>query len=64
MGCGGPLGATATAHETRKTVTALFCDLVGDQTGDLVCELGVEDPSPGSAGATLRSGGGPIRHDG
>lgn len=29
MGCGGPLGATATAHETRKTVTALFCDLVG-----------------------------------
>ena len=29
MGCGGPLGATATAHETRRTVTALFCDLVG-----------------------------------
>jgi class 3 adenylate cyclase/tetratricopeptide (TPR) repeat protein len=29
MGCGGPLGAVATAHETRKTVTALFCDLVG-----------------------------------
>lgn len=29
MGCGRPLGATATAHETRKTVTALFCDLVG-----------------------------------
>jgi tetratricopeptide (TPR) repeat protein len=26
MGCGGPLGATATAHEVRKTVTALFCD--------------------------------------
>jgi hypothetical protein len=22
-GCGGPLGATATAHDTRKTVTAL-----------------------------------------
>jgi class 3 adenylate cyclase len=31
-GCGGPLGATATAHETRKTVTALFCDLVGSTT--------------------------------
>ncbi len=29
VGCGAPLGATATAHETRKTVTALFCDLVG-----------------------------------
>ena len=32
MGCGGPLGATATTHETRKTVTALFCDLVGSTT--------------------------------
>jgi class 3 adenylate cyclase len=32
MGCGGLLGATATAHETRKTVTALFCDLVGSTT--------------------------------
>ena len=32
MGCGGPLGATATAHETRRTVTALFCDLVGSTT--------------------------------
>jgi len=32
MGCGGPLGATATAHEVRKTVTALFCDLVGSTT--------------------------------
>jgi hypothetical protein len=32
MGCGGPRGATATAHEVRKTVTALFCDLVGSVT--------------------------------
>jgi len=32
MGCAAPLGATATAHETRKTVTALFCDLVGSTT--------------------------------
>ena len=32
MGCGGPLGATASAHEVRKTVTALFCDLVGSTT--------------------------------
>jgi class 3 adenylate cyclase/tetratricopeptide (TPR) repeat protein len=29
MGCATPLGATANVHETRKTVTALFCDLVG-----------------------------------
>ncbi len=29
MGCGAKLGATATARESRKTVTALFCDLVG-----------------------------------
>ena len=29
MGCAAPLGATAAARETRKTVTALFCDLVG-----------------------------------
>lgn len=28
-GCGTPLGATATSREVRKTVTALFCDLVG-----------------------------------
>ena len=28
-GCGAKLGATATAREARKTVTALFCDLVG-----------------------------------
>jgi class 3 adenylate cyclase len=28
-GCGGPLGATASTREVRKTVTALFCDLVG-----------------------------------
>jgi len=32
MGCATPLAATATAHETRKTVTALFCDLVGSTT--------------------------------
>jgi class 3 adenylate cyclase/tetratricopeptide (TPR) repeat protein len=32
MGCGGTLGATATARETRKTVSALFCDLVGSTT--------------------------------
>jgi class 3 adenylate cyclase len=31
-GCGTPLGATAPAHEVRKTVTALFCDLVGSTT--------------------------------
>lgn len=29
MGCGAKLGATATARESRRTVTALFCDLVG-----------------------------------
>lgn len=29
MGCGAPLGATASSREVRKTVTALFCDLVG-----------------------------------
>lgn len=29
MGCGAKLGATAAAREARKTVTALFCDLVG-----------------------------------
>ena len=28
-GCGAKLGATATARESRKVVTALFCDLVG-----------------------------------
>lgn len=34
MGCATPLGATATAtaREVRKTVTALFCDLVGSTT--------------------------------
>jgi class 3 adenylate cyclase len=32
MSCATPLGATARAHETRKTVTALFCDLVGSTT--------------------------------
>jgi len=34
MGCGGTLGATATAtaRETRKTVSALFCDLAGSTT--------------------------------
>ncbi len=32
MGCATPLGATATAPETRKIVTALFCDLVGSTT--------------------------------
>jgi class 3 adenylate cyclase/tetratricopeptide (TPR) repeat protein len=31
-GCGTPLGATATAREVRKMVTALFCDLVGSTT--------------------------------
>ena len=31
-GCGGPLGAGASAREVRKTVTALFCDLVGSTT--------------------------------
>ena len=31
-GCGGPLGATASNREVRKTVTALFCDLVGSTT--------------------------------
>lgn len=29
MGCGTKLGGWAATHETRKTVTALFCDLVG-----------------------------------
>jgi class 3 adenylate cyclase len=29
MACAAPLGATATSREIRKTVTALFCDLVG-----------------------------------
>jgi class 3 adenylate cyclase len=29
MGCGTALGATATTRGVRKTVTALFCDLVG-----------------------------------
>jgi class 3 adenylate cyclase/tetratricopeptide (TPR) repeat protein len=29
MGCGAKFGATATARESRRTVTALFCDLVG-----------------------------------
>jgi class 3 adenylate cyclase/tetratricopeptide (TPR) repeat protein len=28
-GCGTPLGATSSSREVRKTVTALFCDLVG-----------------------------------
>ncbi len=28
-GCGAKLGATATARESRRVVTALFCDLVG-----------------------------------
>ena len=32
MGCGAPLGATASSREVRKTVTALFCDLVGSTT--------------------------------
>src|SRR5262249_55059201 len=27
--CGAPLGASTPAHEERKTVTSLFCDLVG-----------------------------------
>ena len=29
MECAKPLGAGMPVHETRKTVTALFCDLVG-----------------------------------
>lgn len=29
MGCGAKLGQTAIARESRRTVTALFCDLVG-----------------------------------
>ncbi len=29
MGCGAKLGPSATARESRRTVTALFCDLVG-----------------------------------
>ncbi len=28
-GCGAKLGPTAAAHESRKVVTVLFCDLVG-----------------------------------
>ena len=28
-GCGAPLGAAASRHELRKTVTVVFCDLVG-----------------------------------
>jgi class 3 adenylate cyclase len=28
-GCGTPLGASVASRELRKTVTALFCDLVG-----------------------------------
>lgn len=32
MGCAAPLGATASARAVRKTVTALFCDLVGSTT--------------------------------
>jgi len=31
-GCGSPLGPTASSREVRKTVTALFCDLVGSTT--------------------------------
>ena len=31
-GCGAPLGVTATVREVRKTVTVLFCDLVGSTT--------------------------------
>ncbi len=30
--CASPLGAPATTREVRKTVTALFCDLVGSTT--------------------------------
>ncbi len=29
MSCATPFGPSFPAHETRKTVTALFCDLVG-----------------------------------
>ncbi len=28
-GCGAPLGAAASGHELRKTVTAVFCDVTG-----------------------------------
>ena len=28
-GCGAPLGAAASGHELRKTVSVVFCDLVG-----------------------------------
>ncbi len=32
MRCATPLSAAAAAHEVRKTITALFCDLVGSTT--------------------------------
>src|SRR5438094_567363 len=43
--CAAPLSASAPLAEERKVVSALFCDLVGINTGEALVRLGVERAS-------------------